>query len=473
MAPRPLSSAADITAASATSLAAAIRAKQVSSAEVVDACLARIAAVNPTLHAVVQLTAEAARREAAAADTALARGGARGPLHGVPFTVKDTLETAGVICTGGTLGRSRHVPERDATVVARLRRAGGIVLGKTNSPEIAAAWETDNLVYGRTNNPYDLARTPGGSTGGESATIAAGGSPLGLGTDAGGSIRLPAHFCGLAGIKPTTGRSPRTGQFPAPLGARAAIAHICLISRHVADLTLALPLIAGPDYRDFSIVPMPVRDPAEVSLAGLKLAYFTDDGAVTPTPETQQAVRDAARALAERKVATDERRPPGAETAFAIYRDIFRADGGAGALAMLKSIGTQELSPLLQRSFATLGGPALGSADEVVAAFARWDQYRNAMIAFIEGYDALRSPVVPWPALPHGTSLEPDKLPGFGYSMMHNLTGWPSVAVRIGSSPEGLPIGVQVAAKPWREDVALALAQALETAFGGWKPPKL
>src|SRR5262249_61139691 len=137
----------------------------------------------------------------------------RGRLHGVPFTVKDTLEPAGVVCTGGTLGRAEHVPERDATVVARLRAAGGIVLGKTNAPEIAAAWETDNLVYGRTNNPYDLARTPGGSTGGESAIIAAGGSPLGLGTDAGGSIRLPAHFCGLPGLKPTPGPRPPPVRF--------------------------------------------------------------------------------------------------------------------------------------------------------------------------------------------------------------------------------------------------------------------
>jgi amidase len=378
-----------------------------------------------------------------------------------------------VVCTGGTLGRAKHVPERDATVVARLRAAGGILLGKTNSPEIAAAWETDNLVYGRTNNPYDLTRTPGGSTGGESAIIAAGGSPLGLGTDAGGSIRLPAHFCGLAGIKPTSGRSPRTGQFPAPLGARAAIAHICLIARHVDDLTLGLPLIAGPDYRDFSTVPMKLGKPGDVALETLKLAFFTDDGAVTPTRETQAAVRDAARALGDRKVAVEERRPPGADTAYTIYRDIFRADGGAGALAMLKSIGSTPLSPLLQRSLATLGGPAFGSAAEVIGAFARWDQYRNTMMGFIEGYDALLSPVVPWPALPHGTSLEPDKLPGFGYSMMHNLTGWPSVAVRVGTSPEGLPIGVQIAARPWREDVALALAGAVEATFGGWRPPAL
>ncbi len=451
MATHTLGSAADITAASAGALAAAIRAKQVSSVEVVGAYLARIEQVNPRLNAIVQLTAEAARREAEAADAALARGAARGPLHGVPFTVKDTLETAGVICTGGTLGRAKHVPERDATVVARLRAAGGIVLGKTNSPEIAAAWETDNLVYGRTNNPYDLARTPGGSSGGESAIVAAGGSPLGVGTDAGGSIRVPAHFCGLAGIKPTSGRIPRTGQFPPPLGARAAIAHVSLIARAVDDLTLALPLAAGPDFRDFSIVAMPVGAPAEVALRGLKLAFFADDGVTTPTAETQNAVRNAARSLATRGVVVEERRPPGAETTFTTYHDIFRADGGAG----------------------TLGGPTMGSAAEVVAAFTRWDVYRNTMLRFMADWDALVSPVAPWPAPTHGATFEPDALRGFAYTMMHNLTGWPTVAVRVGTSPEGLPIGIQIAARPWREDVALALARQLESDFGGWRPPSL
>ena len=165
------------------------------------------------------MTADAARKEADEADAALARGEIKGPLHGVPVTIKDTLETAGVICTGGTKGRANFVPKADATAVARLRGAGAIVLGKTNVPELAGALESDNLIYGRTNNPYDLTRTPGGSSGGESAIVAACGSPLGLGTDAGGSIRVPAHFCGLAAIKPTSGRVPRTGQFPMPLGA--------------------------------------------------------------------------------------------------------------------------------------------------------------------------------------------------------------------------------------------------------------
>ncbi|MEA2832536.1 MAG: amidase [Methylobacteriaceae bacterium] len=227
-----------ITSASASELAAAIRAKRLTSQEIVAAHLERIAAVNPKLNAVVQVTADAARNDAAEADAALARGEIKGPLHGVPVTIKDTLETAGVICTGGTKGRANYIPKADATAVARLRAAGAVILGKTNVPELAGALETDNLVYGRTNNPYDLSRTPGGSSGGESAIVAACGSPLGLGTDAGGSIRGPAHFCGLAAIKPTSGRVPRTGQFPRPMGARNWVFHVSLIARKVEILLL-------------------------------------------------------------------------------------------------------------------------------------------------------------------------------------------------------------------------------------------
>src|SRR5712672_2826105 len=263
-----------ITASAASELAEAVRSKKWSSKEIVEAHLDRIAKVNPKLNAVVQLTAEAARKEADEADAALARGEIKGPLHGVPITIKDTLETAGVICTGGTKGRANFVPKADATAVARLRAAGGIMLGKTNVPELAGALESDNLIYGRTNNPYDLTRTPGGSSGGESAIVAACGSPLGLGTDAGGSIRVPAHFCGLAAIKPTSGRVPRTGQFPMPLGARNPVFHVSLISRRVEDLALALPIISGPDFRDSTIVAMPLGDPNGVALAGLKLAFF-------------------------------------------------------------------------------------------------------------------------------------------------------------------------------------------------------
>ncbi len=286
-----------ILSASATELAAAIRAKQLSSQVIVEAYLKRIAEVNPKLNAIVQLTADAARKGAIEADAALARGDIRGPLHGVPMTIKDTLEVAGVICTGGTLGRAHYVPKADHTCVTRLKAAGAVILGKTNVPELAGAAETDNLVYGRTSNPYDLTRTAGGSSGGEAAIIAAGGSPLGLGTDAGGSIRLPAHYCGLAALKPSAGRVSRTGQFPRPSGTRQAVFHTSLIARKVEDLALALPIIAGSDFHDFSVVDMPIGDMRTVPLPRLKLAFFDDDGMATPTPEIAAAVRAAAKAL--------------------------------------------------------------------------------------------------------------------------------------------------------------------------------
>jgi amidase len=325
--------------------------------------------------------------------------------------------------------------------------------------------------YGRTNNPYDLARTPGGSSGGESAIVAACGSPLGLGTDAGGSIRIPALFCGLAAIKPTSGRVPRTGQFPLPMGARNAVFHVSLIARKVDDLALALPLIAGPDFRDHSIVGMPLLDSKAVTLRGLKLAYFDDDGAVTPTKEISAAVRDSAKAFMDAGVKVEESRPVDAAKAATVYHDISRGDGGAGIRAFLKSIGSDPISPLFEKALTYYVAPAFANTTEAMAAFVRWDAFRNSMLRFIENYDAVLSAVAPYPALLHGTSFEEQNRRGLGYAQMHNLTGWPTATVRVGTSPEGLPLGVQVAARPWREDVALALVSHLEQTFGGWKKP--
>ena len=461
----------DITLKSASELALAIRSKQLSSKAIVEAHLARIAEVNPKLNAIVQLTADTARKEADEADAALARGDIKGPLHGVPMTIKDTLETTGVICTGGTKGRANYVPKADATAVARLRAAGAIFLGKTNVPELAGAGETDNLVYGRTNNPYDLTRTPGGSSGGEAAIVSSCGSPLGLGTDAGGSIRIPAHFCGLAAIKPTSGRVPRTGQFPQPMGARAPVFHVSLIARHVGDLALALPIISGPDFRDNSIVGMPLLDPKAVTLSGLKLAFFEDDGVASPTREIAAAVRDSANAFADAGVKVEEKRTPDAEKAATVYHDMSRGDGGAGTRAFLKSIGSDPISPLFEKALTYSVAPAMANTTDALAAFVRWDLFRNSMLRFMEDYDAVLSAVAPYPALLHGTSFDEQNRKGFGYSQMYNLTGWPTATVRVGTSPEGLPLGVQVAARPWREDVALALVAHLEKAFGGWKMP--
>ncbi len=464
----------DIIFASATALARAIREKQISSREVVEAYVQRIATINPMLNSVVQMRAEAALAEARQADEALARGEQRGPLHGVPFTIKDTYDVAGMICTCGTKGRAAYVAQHDAAAVARLRAAGGIALGLTNLPEFLLAYESDNLVYGRTNNPYDLTRTPGGSSGGEAATIAAGGSPLGLGTDSGGSIRVPAHFCGVAGLKPTWGRVPLTGLFPPPFGTNARLRHAGPLARHVEDLALALPILAGMDWRDPGVVPMPLGDMQAVDLKSLRVGFFTSMplGAGAPTPETVKTVQAAAQMLIEAGAAVEEATPPGVEQSFEFFRAITGADGGVGLRMGLQMVGTTEVSPLLEQ-FMALASPTPLSALELGGLMVRWDMWRSAMLAFLEPYDVLLSPVAATPALPHGTSGDLEKLPGFGYAIAHNLTGWPAVSVRGGTSPEGLPIGVQVVARPWREDVALAVARQLETTLGGWQRPSL
>jgi amidase len=459
----------EIIFASATTLARAIREQQVSSQEVVDAYLNRIAVINPALNAVVQVRAEAARAEARQADEALARGESNGPLHGVPITIKDTYDVAGMICTCGTTGRAAFVAQQDAISVTRMRRAGAIVLGLTNLPELLMAYESDNLVYGRTNNPYDLSRTPGGSSGGEAATIAAGGSPLGLGTDSGGSIRVPAHFCGVAGLKPTWGRVPLTGLFPPPLGISARIRHAGPLARYVEDLALTLPILAGMDWHDAVVVPMSLFEHQMDDLKALRVAFYTDNGLAAPTAETVQTVQQAAQAVGDAGAAVEEARPEGIEQSFDLMGRVFGASGGMQGL--LQMIGTTEISSLLQQFSAALLPYVSTTAADVGSVFTRWDGWRNTMLAFLEHYDVLISPVTATPALPHGTTLATENLTSFSYAMTHSLTGWPVVVVRGGTSPEGLLIGVQIAARPWREDFALAIAQQIETALGGWQRP--
>ena len=456
--------------ASATTLARAIRERQVSSQEVVDAYLNRITEINPALNAVVQVRAEASRTEARLADEALAHGEIKGPLHGVPFTIKDTYDVAGMICTCGTTGRAAFVALQDATAVTRMRGAGAIALGLTNVPELLLAFESDNLVYGRTNNPYDLSRTPGGSSGGEAATIAAGGSPLGLGTDSGGSIRVPAHFCGVAGLKPTWGRVPLTGLFPPPLGISARIRHAGPLARSVEDLALTLPILAGIDWHDAAVVPMPLGE-QQIGLKTLRVAFYTDNGLAAPTPETVQTVQQAAQAVGDAGAVVEEARPAGIEESFDLMGRVFGASGSGGLQGLFQMIGTTEISPLVQQFSATLQPYMLTTASDVGGLFTRWDAWRNRMLAFLKQYDVLISPVAATPAMPHGTTLASDNLTSFSYAMTHSLTGWPVVVVRSGTSPEGLPIGVQVAAHPWREDVALSVAQQIETALGGWQRP--
>jgi amidase len=383
------------------------------------------------------------------------------------MTIKDSLDTAAMITTGGTTGRAGFVPERDATVVARLRAAGAVLMGKTNTPELTLSFETDNLVYGRTNNPYDLARTPGGSSGGAAAIIAAGGTPFDIGSDYGGSIRLPAHFTGIAGIKPTAGRVPRTGHIYPFGGVTDTCQQIGPMARYVADLAVILPIIMGPDWIDPALVPMPWADPDATDISTLRVAFHTDNGVVPPTAGTIAAVMAAAEALRPGAAVMDEARPEGVERTFEVGLPVYFWDGGAAVRRLLAAAGTTTPAPYIQ----TGGSPV--AASELDAILARWYAWRSGMLAFLERYDAILCPVNAAPAVPHGTTRDPSSLAAFSYTITYNLTGWPGVVVRAGTSAEGLPIGVQIVARPGREDVALALALRVERALGGFRPPAL
>jgi amidase len=454
----------------AATLADAIGAGAISSREAVEACLAAIESVNGELNAVVQAVPGRARAEAIAADERLAAGDDVGPLHGVPITIKDCFATEGIVTTVGTTGLASFVPAEDDVTVARLRRAGAIVVGKTNCPELLMGFESDNLVYGRTVNPFDVARTCGGSSGGEAAIVAAGASPIGLGSDSGGSLRVPAHFCGIPTLKPTHGRVPITSTVFPSTGPFSRLRAVGTLAPTVDDLVLGLRVLAGPDGRDPWAAPVPLPDPAGVDVGALRVAVYTDDGVGPATPETVAAIEDAGVALEKAGAAVEAARLPVANEAIELYTGILGGDGGAGLRRVLEAVGTTEPSPLIANMLALVSAnvqPASQYADTL----ARWDRFRLRAMEFLDGYDVILSPVAAVPAMPHGTTFE--HLNAFGYVFTHNLTGWPAAVVRAGTSPDGLPIGVQIAAGPWREDRALAVARHLESALGRFSPPTI
>lgn len=452
--------------ASARVLAEAIRRKRLSSLEVVDACLRRIEQVNPKLNAVVQLTAESARAGARQADAELARGKLRGPLHGVPFTVKDSFDVAGVISTAGTQGWAKRIPTEDATIVARIRAAGAILLGKTNTPEFTWSDETDNLVYGRTSNPYDLTRTPGGSSGGPAAIIASGGSPLDVGSDTGNSIRMPAHNCGIAGLKPTAGRVPKTGHAISYRGILESWTQVGPMARFVEDLILMLPLVAGVDGRDPHAVPAPLVDPRRVDVRALRVVFFTAIPSRTPTAETVRAVEAAVEAVHAAGARVEPKLPPGLEDATDLWHKIVFADGGAWLGRLLQAAGTPGTG-----SLDALPAKDQVPSDQLTLLVEQLDEVRSQLLRFMQNADVIICPVMAMPAVPHGGSNQP----GYAdrYNEPHNITGWPVAVVRAGTSPEGLPIGVQIVGQPWHEHIVLAVAKVVEAASGGWKAPPL
>ena len=451
-------------------MARMIREREISSTELITAHLEQIGQIDPVLNAVADLLEKSALSDAREADKKLARGEACGLLHGVPFSIKDSIDVAGTKCTAGTLGR-KNAPaaESDATLVARLRAAGAIPIAKTNLPDLLFSFETDNLIYGRTNNPYDFSRTPGGSSGGESALIAACGSPLGLGSDAFGSVRLPAAFCGIAGIKPTSGRLPRTGHVPPAVGWAEALWQIGPMGRYTEDLILAMRLLAGEDGEDFTASSAPLAEAGDLS--GKRVAFCTYNGFASCTPQVEDAVYSCAEFLAGNGFEVEERTPPGIEQAYELELALFGADGGEGIDEYLREIGSTKVH-VLHRAFVDHMRPHRVRGPEFAKCWSQWDEYRINLARFFRKYDVILCPVYTQPALIHRGSLDERNFQGFSYTMAWNLAGAPAATVRCAEF-EGLPINVQVVTKPWQDLLVLEICRLIEVEFGGWRPAAL
>lgn len=422
----------ELLTAPATTLAGMIRDGKVSSTEVVRTHLDRIAEVNPQLNAVVQLAPNALER-AAVADDAVARGEPLGALHGVPFTAKDWLETEGLICAAGFEERRDFVPKRDAVVVARVRTAGGILLGKTNVV-------TGDPVYARPNNPHDLSRTPGSSSSGEAAIVSAGGSPFGLGSDSGGSIRWPAHCTGVVGFKPSTGLVPNTGHFPRIGHMSDPRTTIGPLTRSARDLATILGVIAGADGLDSGAFPIGIADPMLLDLTALRVAVFTDLPGAEPTPETRAAVDEAARALEAIGCTVEQATPPRLDESMPITR------------AYWARVRSSSFRDWLPNHDSTL------DADQIEESRFEWERFAREMFRFMQRYDAILCPVAP----PHGQW----SLDEYLYTLPFSLTRQPAISLPWTQSGDQLPIGIQLAGRAWRDEVVIALGMALEERRG-------
>lgn len=451
---------------SASEMAAQVRDRKISPVELVQAHLDRIAKVNPSINALVQIAPERALADARAAELAVMRGGQFGALHGVPITIKSSIDVVAMRREAGTKLRKNFVASTDAPLVARLRNAGAITLGVTNTPELLMAWETDNLLYGRTNNPWDLSRTAGGSSGGEAAAIASGCSAAGVGSDGGGSIRVPAHFCGICGLKPTPGRIPATGHFPQSVGPFALLGVVGPMARTVGDLKILFEIMQGPDNGDPSAAPVPVSWP-KIERTRTRIAYFEDDGRTPVTPETRRAVEQAANALRDAGFELQAFRPNGLDEARELWWKFF---GGAGAMLlgpMLKG-HESELSPVLKEFNSWTATEPPHTAQSLLDTWIQRDLLRMKIFEQMERFPVLLCPVAAIPAFRHGErSWKIDRktinyLDAWSYCEWFNLLGMPAVSVPVRRSAEGLPIGVQIATKPWQEELALEVAQILE-----------
>ena len=454
----------ELTSLSAARAAELIRVRELSPVELVGAYLRRLESLNPRLNAVVTLASDVLKL-ARKAEAAVARGESLGPLHGVPLTVKDTIDVRGVRTTRGSRVDVERVPGEDATAVARLRAAGAIILGKTNCAELALEYTSENTVFGRTSNPHDLARSPGGSSGGCGAAVAACLTAASLGSDLAGSVRIPAHFCGVAGLKPTAGRVPGDGHAPPVAGPYALGASLGPLARSVEDLELLFDVLAEDDAPNAYVE----------SLRGTRAALCFDDGTVPATDEMSAAVVRAAEALKDAGLHVQEERPPSIESAHAAWMRMFSYPT-ARYLRDFYSGREDDAGPvaraLLKRD---LKEP---DAETFLASWHERDRLHGELLRWMERTPLVVAPAGPVEAFRHEESrrieVNGEIVPtfrAFALAQAFNVYDLPAVCVPAGFTRAGLPVGVQIAGRPFEERRVLAAARVVEKALGGWQRP--
>ena len=462
-----------VTQQSCIELARLLRESKISATELANEYIDQIERLNPLLNALIDFDAERVREQARAAERSKAP---HGPLFGLPMTIKASISVAGHRCEIGSIINRGNTPAEDATLVARLRKAGATILGTSNTPEFLMAYETDNRLYGRSNNPWNLDYTPGGSSGGESAAIAAGLSSAGFGSDSGGSVRVPAHFTGICSLKPTPGRIPRTGHLPGCVGPFAILGAIGPMARTIDDVSLLFKVLSGQDPVDPVSPPVPYRAASLADVKQWRVGYFEDDGLIPVTPETRQAVQDAVRAL--QRIGLDVRpfRPKALEQARKLWWTFFVR---CGAMFVRSLVRGQEsaLSPILQEFLQIAETEPLLTADELLNAWAECDVIRGKLLEQMQEYPVLLCPVCSIPAFRHGErqwqieGQAVEYLDVMRYTQWFNLLAAPAAVVPVGRSPEGLPIGIQIVARPFQDEIALAVASVIDHEFGYATPP--
>jgi Asp-tRNA(Asn)/Glu-tRNA(Gln) amidotransferase A subunit family amidase len=450
-----------------------LRSGEISALELTEAHIRQIERLNPVLNAIVDFDAERVRRQARVLDESTS---AIGPLHGLPVTIKSSISTAGYLCEiGSTINRGNR-PKEDAPVVSRLRDAGAVILGTTNCPEFLMAYETDNLLHGRTNNPWDLERSPGGSSGGESAAIAACMSAAGLGSDSGGSVRLPAHFTGICSLKPTPGRVPGRGHLPPCVGPFSVLGAIGPMARTIEDVTLLFEALAGQDVLDPASAPVPFRKPTLTDVRRQTIGYFEDDDLVPVTAETRRAIQDSVRVLKDAGFRVEPFRPRTIELLRQLWWKFFVS---CGAMFYHPTIHGKEsdLSPIFQEFLSFARKEGVLSGVELLEAWAQLDLLRSRTLREMEKYPILLCPVASIPAFRHGErswtveGQEVGYLDAVRHTQWFNVLAGPAAVVPVGKSPEGMPIGVQVAGRPYEDEFVLGVAGVLDRAFGYRHPP--